>query len=93
MSRYNALFSISCRFWDFLRVRQSYVGDFVIGGTELKIAETYAVARNCIVNHAIVVGSLFDPGDYEGRATVHSLVKLKDANPAAAYHIERPYAN
>lgn len=76
-----------------LRINQEelnyiYVGDFIIGGTELKIAETYAVARNCIVDHALVIGSLFDAIDYKGRAKVHSLVKLKEARPDAEYEIE-----
>lgn len=69
-----------------------YIGDFIIGGTELKIAETYAVVRSCIVDHALVIGSLLEPSDYKSykdRPNVHSLVKLKEVKPEAKYEIER----
>ena len=62
----------------------------------MKIAETYAVARNCVVDQALVIGSLFAPEAYEGRHAslskvpkVYSLVRLKHAQPDAKYEIER----
>jgi hypothetical protein len=73
-----------------------YIGDWIIGGTEVKIAETYAVARHCTVEHVLVIGSLFAPEDYEVKHTslskapkAHSLVKLNDALPEARYDIWR----
>lgn len=74
------------------KVEYVYVGDFVIGGTELKIAETYAVARGCYINHAILIGSLLKPSEYEGleargRVKIHPLIQLKEANPAVKYSI------
>jgi len=68
-------------------VEYIYVGDFVIGGTELKIAETYAVARGCVIKHAIVIGSLFDPSEYKGTVKVHPVVKLREANPKIRYQM------
>jgi hypothetical protein len=41
-----------------------FFGDFVVGGTELKVAMTYAHTRECSLNHAVVIGALKEPKDY-----------------------------
>ena len=38
-----------------------YIGDFIIGGTEVKIAKTYAQIYGNTLEHAFVIGSLFEP--------------------------------
>lgn len=37
-----------------------YIGDFIIGGTEVKIAKTYAQVHGHKLEHAFVIGSLFE---------------------------------
>jgi hypothetical protein len=72
-----------------------YVGDFVIGGTELKVAEMYAATKGCPLKHAIVIGSLLSPQDYgqaagnSGAANlhVHPLVNLQHICPNAKYEL------
>lgn len=36
-----------------------YIGDFVFGGTEIKITKTYVTLQNSSLNYALVLGSLF----------------------------------
>ncbi len=38
-----------------------YIGDYIIGGTEVKIAKTYAQIYGNRLEHAFVIGSLFKP--------------------------------
>lgn len=38
-----------------------YIGDFIIGGTEVKIAKTYAQVYGNNLEHAFVIASLFKP--------------------------------
>lgn len=37
-----------------------FVGDFVIAGTELKIAEVHSYHRHTVLRHAVVIGSVLD---------------------------------
>lgn len=37
-----------------------YIGDFVFGGTEIKLTKVYASFGDSKLNHALVLGSLFD---------------------------------
>lgn len=41
-----------------------YVGDFTIGGTEIRIARAYAQVSQSTLNHGIVIGSLLSASDY-----------------------------
>lgn len=62
-----------------------YVGDFLIGGTELKTAQMYARSKGCRVTHALVIGNWLNREDYESNlgVNVQSLVDLKDCRKDA----------
>lgn len=65
-----------------------YVGDFCIGGTELRIAQTYAHLRGRIMRQALVIGSLLQPSDeaFPG-IDIISLVDLRKLCPDAIYEL------
>ena len=58
------------------KVRYIYFGDFIIGGTELKIAQTYSQIYGYELKHAVVIGSYFNETRYLPGVEVKSLVKL-----------------
>lgn len=64
-----------------------YVGDFCIGGTEIKIAKTYAGISNSELNTAIVVGSLFEGEIFKGSFDLFSLTNLNGLHSAANFSI------
>jgi hypothetical protein len=64
-----------------------FISDLILGGTELKIAQTYAVARGCILKHALAIGTLLKPEEYKGGIEVHSLLQITDACPDLTYSI------
>lgn len=53
-----------------------YIGDFIAGGTELKLAEAYAHSKNAVVTHAVVIGSWLSPDKYSTRIRIDRLVDL-----------------
>jgi hypothetical protein len=62
-----------------------YVGDFLLGGTELKTAQLYARSRHCRVSHALVIGCWLRKEAYErnARVSVLSLSDLRTCRPDA----------
>ncbi|WP_316799682.1 hypothetical protein [Pedobacter frigidisoli] len=62
-----------------------YLGDFCIGGTEIKIAQTYAGISSSELNTAIVIGSYVDPEVFSSAFDLHSLVSLKSVHPSAKF--------
>ena len=64
-----------------------YIGDFSVGGTEIKISKTYALMRNSKLEHAIVIASLFDKSVFK-EFNLHPLVYLIKACPTAKYSLE-----
>lgn len=62
-----------------------YVGDFLIGGTELKTAQMYARSKGCRVTNALVIGNWLKREDYESNlvVSVQSLVGLKECRKDA----------
>lgn len=61
------------------------IADFVIGGTELKIARTYAMSQGATIKNAIAIGS-FLPGDaYDKNISLKSLVNISDVVPELTY--------
>ncbi len=64
-----------------------YIGDFLIGGTEVKVAASYAFAHGCSLKEAIVVGSLLPPNEYKIGANVDSLVCLRNCNCKQIYKL------
>jgi hypothetical protein len=64
-----------------------YIADFVLGGTEVKIAQSYAQQRGASLRHAIAIGSLLPPSDY--RFSDLTLARLADLAccPDAKYSV------
>lgn len=54
-----------------------YIGDFAIGGTEVKIAKSYAQMVDCTLEYAFVIGSLFDKSRFRS-FTLNYLVNITD---------------
>lgn len=66
-----------------------YVGDFTVGGTEIKISKTYAFMRNSKLDHAVVIGSLF-PKETFREFHLHPLANLETACPSVRYSLKNP---
>lgn len=66
-----------------------YIGDFVAGGTELKIAQTYTHLLDCKLEHAIVIGSLFHKDVFSHHFELHPLSYLRslDIYPNLIYEL------
>lgn len=66
-----------------------FIGDFLIGGTEMKIANTYAHFKGSIIKDAIFLASLFDHKDYESDINISTLIpdKLKEINTEVEYKL------
>jgi len=62
-----------------------FVGDFIIGGTEMKIASAYARSKGSRLTHALAVGSLLNAKDYGVPFNISSLVNLQRACPEASF--------
>ena len=60
------------------KVRYIYLGDFLIGGTELKIAQTYVQIYGFDLRHAAVIGSYFEDSRFSNDFEIKSLIKLQD---------------
>lgn len=62
-----------------------YLCDYILLGSELKLAQSYADHRGFRLQHAVAIGQLLDDSDYSTNLgiTVHSLVELRTcgANP------------
>lgn len=61
------------------------VSDFVIGGTEIKVARAYAIAQGATLKHAISIGAYLDDLDYGGTVKLRSLVSIPSAVPQLKY--------
>lgn len=62
-----------------------YVGDFVVGGTELRIAQAYARSKGAMLRHALVIGCRLDPEEYQLDMGVSCIVKLEECCPKAKF--------
>lgn len=62
-----------------------YIGDFVVGGTELKIAQAYARSKGAMLRHAVVIGSRLDPAEYQLDMDISYLVKLDECCPPTTF--------
>lgn len=63
-----------------------YIGDFVFGGTEIKVSKNYVHLKESILNHAVSVGSLFPTETFKD-FDLHSLVILSDIDKQAQYKL------
>jgi len=61
-----------------------YIGDFVFGGTEIKIAKTYIEMKGSKLEHALVLGSLFDKDVFENDFNLESLSSLQNITEGKA---------
>ena len=55
-----------------------FIGDFVVGGTELRIAQTYARSKGSVIKHAVLIGCMLDSEEYNMDFDISCLVKLRD---------------
>lgn len=63
-----------------------YVGDFVFGGTEIKLTKVYASFGGARLNHALVLGSLFDSSVFTD-FKLHELNTLREITPEAKFKL------
>lgn len=68
-------------------IRYIYVGDFLVGGTEVKIAKAYAELLGCELNHAIVLSSLLSPEVFKDNFSLITLTRIKEIVPDADYQL------
>lgn len=61
------------------------VGDFVIGGTELKVARAYAMSQGAVIKNAIAIGSYLPGNLYDKHIKLESLVNLAAVVPQLKY--------
>lgn len=61
------------------------IGDFVIGGTEIKVARAYAMARGACLKNAIAIGSYLSGNDYDQNVRLQSLVCISSIVPQLSY--------
>jgi hypothetical protein len=61
------------------------VSDFVIGGTEIKIARAYAMAKGAILKNAITIGSYLSGPEYGDAVRLQSLVDISSVVPKLEY--------
>lgn len=69
------------------KIRYIYIGDFTIGGTEIKIAQTYTNLLDCKMSDALVIGSLFKESAFSKYFKLTSLVRLKDVKNDLEYKL------
>jgi hypothetical protein len=62
-----------------------YLGDFCIGGTEIRTAQTYALLRGRALRRALVIGCVVDEPEAFRGIEVRSLIRLGDICPKATY--------
>lgn len=77
---------------DYLRpsggaLRYVFIGDFILGGTELKIAQYYARTKGAILEHAIALGRLLPRKAYGPRVDVRTLVSIPECCPEAEFEL------
>ena len=61
------------------------VGDFIIGGTQLKIAQMYVHSKACSLDYAVVIGCALDPEDYHIPMKIVPIVDLSKCCPMAMF--------
>ena len=64
-----------------------YIGDFVVGGTEIKIAQAYAELLGCELNYAVVLSSLLEPEVFKENFKLIPLTRINDIVPDAEYKL------
>jgi len=67
-------------------VNYIFIGDFIVGGTELKMAHLFAKYSSSTVENAVVLGTVLDSERYEGYS-IHSITPLKGLNEHCEYNL------
>lgn len=62
-----------------------YIGDFTIGCSEIRVAETYAIAKGARIQTAAVIGSALDSEEYPFSGKFESLVNLGRIRDSETY--------
>jgi hypothetical protein len=63
-----------------------FIGDFVFGGTEIKLTKVYSSFWGANLDHALVLGSLFDVNVFSD-FKLHELFILKEISKEANYKL------
>jgi len=63
-----------------------YIGDFVFGGTEIKLTKLYASFGGALLNHALVLGSLFDADAFKD-FKLYQLARLREISGEAQFKL------
>lgn len=63
------------------------IGDFILGGTELKSAISYAITHQSKLNSAVFIGALLDGEQYSNNTNIDAIVKLNDCVSDLSYEI------
>lgn len=61
-----------------------YIGDFVFGGTEIKIAKTYTEMKGSKLSYALAIGSLFEAETFSHEFDLTYLAGLKNITDGTA---------
>lgn len=65
-----------------------YVGDYLVGGTEIKVAQAYLRSRGATLRGAVALGSLLAPSEYGFEFPVASLVELQRVRTDLRYSLQ-----
>src|SRR6185437_2895019 len=68
-------------------VQYIYVGDFMVGGTEVKIAKAYSELLGCELNHAVVLSSLLEPDVFKDIVNLCPLTMIREIIHDAEYKL------
>lgn len=66
-------------------VRYIYVGDFTIGGTEIKLAQLFCQLNKCILKEGVVIGSALETKEYSNFIDLESLIVLSKIKKTVKY--------
>jgi len=61
------------------------IADFVVGGTELKIARTYAMSQGATIKNAIAIGAFLSGDAYDKNIALKSLINIPEVVPELTY--------
>lgn len=68
-------------------IQYIYIGDFTVGGTEIKIAKAYTELLGCELNYAVVLSSYLKPEIFKEVFTLVPLTLINDIVPDAEYKL------
>jgi uncharacterized protein YfkK (UPF0435 family) len=69
-----------------------FIGDFVAGGTEIKVAQTYINLLDCKLKYAVAIGSLLKAEAFKEHFTLKPLIYLKQVGISDLAY-ELPFQN